>query len=242
MNKVAIITGGSKGIGKALVDIFIEKEYIVFSIARSHQQTDHQNMKAIQADLVEIDTINALMDNLFSEMDLSAINEIVLINNAGMIGPVGNTLLENIDDLKKVYDLNIIAPTMLSRIFIHKLKNSDAKKTIVSISSGAAANPIKGWAAYCSTKAALDMLTRVIALEQAELENGVRTIAVYPGIVDTAMQVEIRSTSKEHFADVDRFIKFKENGELLSARDSAEKIVKIYMDPAVENGTLIRVS
>ena len=241
MNKVAIITGGSKGIGKALSEIFRKKDFAVFSISRSKVETNDSGLIPFQFDVSDLENLPKLMEDVFSKIDLSNLSEIVLINNAGILGHVASAHNMDHKEIRASYEVNVMAPAILSSLFIKKLESASINKSIINISSGAAVSPIKGWSTYCSTKAALDMLTRTIALEQEESENRVRVIAIYPGIVDTDMQVKIRSTKKEHFADVDRFIKFKEDGDLLSAEVSAQKIIDLWMDPEVVNGTVRRI-
>ena len=75
--------------------------------------------------------------------------------------------------------------------------------TLVNLSSGAATSAYRGWAAYCASKAAVEMLTEVVGLE--ERASGLRAYAVAPGVVDTDMQALIRSTPDEDFPAVARF-------------------------------------
>ena len=66
---------------------------------------------------------------------------------------------------------------------------------IINISSGAALRPIHSWGTYCQSKAGIDMLTNIINEEHPEI----RALSVYPGIVNTDMQLKIRSTNLEEF-------------------------------------------
>jgi NAD(P)-dependent dehydrogenase (short-subunit alcohol dehydrogenase family) len=97
----------------------------------------------------------------------------------------------------------------------------------VNISSGAGRRPVQGWAAYCAAKAALDMATRVVALEAQARRKPVEAVSLAPGVIDTAMQGEIRGTSAEQFADVERFRAMKAEGKLRDAGDVAADILRL---------------
>ena len=83
------------------------------------------------------------------------------------------------------------------------------------------------------------MMTKTIAEEQNELPNGVKATAIKPGVVDTNMQIQIRSTSEEAFKNVQRFKDLKENNELYSPEFVANKIYQIEQQNQLENGAII---
>ena len=77
------------------------------------------------------------------------------------------------------------------------LESYAGKKKILNISSGAAVNPYESWSLYCTSKAGVDMMTKVLSKEQKRLKKGVKIVSIYPGIVDTDMQEKARNTPKE---------------------------------------------
>ena len=85
------------------------------------------------------------------------------------------------------------------------------------------------------------MTTKAIANEQNDIENGVKCIAIYPGVVDTDMQTVIRKTTELEFKNVQRFIELKENNELYAPEFVADKIFKIDISNALENGEIIDI-
>ena len=129
----------------------------------------------------------------------------------------------------------------LSSHFIRMSTGITVPKVIVNISSGAAQRPMWGWSTYCSTKAAIDMFTRVAALEQEDRENPVRVLAFAPGIVDTPMQEKIRNTGPEDFRDRDTFISYKQEGQLLDPSVVAKRLREIILDESVENGSILHI-
>ncbi|TXF94582.1 SDR family NAD(P)-dependent oxidoreductase, partial [Lactobacillus delbrueckii subsp. bulgaricus] len=83
----------------------------------------------------------------------------------------------SLDELQRHYQLNLTAPVLLSQLFTKRFASYSGKKTVVNITSGAAKNPYKGWSAYCSSKAGLDMFTRTFGFEQEDEELPVNMIS-----------------------------------------------------------------
>ena len=101
--------------------------------------------------------------------------------------------------------------------------------TVINISSGASKFPIDGWAAYCASKAAVDMLSEVADKEiRLEGVDGFRILSLAPGVIDTDMQGEIRDSDGEEFYDKQTFVDYKNNKELQSPEGAAARIISIY--------------
>ena len=230
------ITGTSQGIGKAFAEYLLkDSSNKVIGLARK-QSIKHSNYQHISIDLTHIDSI---VDFKFENH--SEAKKIYLINNAGALGeikPVGN--LTSFDIVKN-YTLNLIAPSVLSNSFIKFYNDINAEKIIVNMSSGAAKSPIDGWSMYCSSKAGLDMFTRVVDAEQKikskhQKENnntGFRIFSIAPGVVDTDMQNEIRRSSKDNFSRLEDFIGYKENKQLAQPEAISQKYFKLLSDLSV---------
>lgn len=239
MSKFLIITGGSKGIGKALAKKYASESYKVYSLARSI--VDLQNVTQIPVDLTnEKETIDAFT-MVWDEIKKQKITFITLINNAGSLGNISQ--LENIDarDISQTIFLNTTIPLILSSLFINFTKQLTCIKKIINISSGAAVKPYEGWSVYCTSKAGLDMVTQTIAEEQKRLENEVICIGIRPGVVDTAMQAEIRDTNEQDFMLKQRFIDLKNNNQLYSPNFVANTIYKLDIDNRIESGTTVDI-
>jgi benzil reductase ((S)-benzoin forming) len=236
---ILIITGGSNGIGKAIAKKYTSENFTVISISRSKAKNVH--FKQIIANLSNTSETIEAINSSFSTLNLKAISSITLVNNAGNLGEI-NTL-GNLDSkkIKDIIQLNTTTPLILANEFIRFIKNLNCKKKIINISSGAAINPYSGWSVYCTSKAALDMTTQTIAKEQNELINGVKCIAIYPGVVDTNMQCTIRATTSSEFKNVQRFVDIKENNELYSPEFVAEKIYQIDIENKLKNGAVIDI-
>ena len=126
-----------------------------------------------------------------------------------------------------------------SAVFAEHVRAREGAGTLVNISSGAATNPYEGWAAYCASKAAVDQLTRVVALEEARY--GLAAYAVSPGLVDTEMQAAIRATDPASFPQVDRFRRAATEHRFNSPAWVAEHILALAFGPQPPGRVIVRI-
>ena len=215
-----IITGASKGIGKGLAEKALKVGADVWGINRSHS-IRHENYKGFTYDLSDLPNLLQRLPTLFSEC--KDYEKIVLINNAGTLGDINHLGKIKNESISQLFDLNVTAPILLMNQFMKDCKDSKGEKIIINISSGAGKNAVDGWSGYCASKAALDMASKVAAKE-AEMDNsGFIIKAIAPGVVDTEMQNQIRSTHKESFSGVEKFKNLKAENQLSSEEEVAEK-------------------
>ena len=240
MEKIVIITGGSKGLGLGLAKEYHKQGYRVISISRSKIERLY-SVEQYQCDLSISENIEPIINEIFSQLDEENTQNITLINNAGNLGTV-NTL-ENIDpsDIDFTLSVNIIAPLILTSQFIKHTKNWNCKKQVFNISSGAAISPYESWAMYCSSKAGLDMMTKVVSKEQEDVTNGVSIVSIYPGVVDTDMQATVRNAPKENFKSVQKFKDLHEKGQLYSPSFVAKRIYELDKKGEFINGLILDI-
>ena len=221
------ITGSSKGIGRGLVERVLEEEDTeVHGFSRS-PGVEHSRYHHHQVDLSDTGWLTDHAAEFFPKLEDTT--QIVLINNAGMLGDV--KYMGDLDNASyaRLFNLNVTAPAMLMNEFIKAYREQTVKKLIINVSSGAGKYPVDGWSGYCASKAALDMLSQVAQneLEQKGLSDHFKVYALAPGVVDTEMQGEIRQVSKENFSKLDKFINYKKDGALDDARHTAEKFMEL---------------
>lgn len=186
----------------------------------------HCHLTFITADLAKTNELEQLMENMIAQIPTNA-ESITLINNAGVVEPIGRTENNHPDEIARSVAINLTAPMILSATFINMLTDRNMTKKIVNISSGAGRKAYTGWSTYCTTKAGLDHYTRVVSAEQSTEPFGVKIISIAPGIIDTDMQATIRDSDKKDFDLLDRFIDYKKQGLLSTPKETAEKLVQL---------------
>jgi benzil reductase ((S)-benzoin forming) len=191
----------------------------------------HEHFSFNQIDLIELSIIERMN---FKTLDNPS--KIVLVNNAGILGAVDFYDKITSKDIISVYNTNLLAPAILMQKFIEKYKDVDCEKIIINISSGAAQSPYENWGNYCASKAGLEMLTKVLIKEEELQKNNFKIFSIAPGVVDTNMQDEIRSNTKENFHHIDKFIELKESSALYDSKDVAMKIVEVINLPDGKEG------
>ena len=222
------ITGTGKGIGKALaLELLKNKNNYVIGLSRNNK-IKHKHFEFIKIDLSEFNSTEE-----FQFIDIHDADKIILINNAGILGNVkhiGNT------DNFSIYQtlmVNTISPAILTNNFIKAYQKVDAEKIILNISSGAGRHAIESWGAYCASKAALDMFSQVVSVEQSltTKTNPIKIFSVAPGIIDTQMQDQIRKTNKNDFSMVNTFINYKKEQQLYKPEKAAKLLISLLYNP-----------
>ncbi|MDZ4713746.1 MAG: SDR family NAD(P)-dependent oxidoreductase [bacterium] len=222
------ITGTSSGIGKALAELYLrDKNNFVYGLSRT-QSITHENYKHCKIDLNNVDEVNNFKFEKFDNAD-----SIVLVSNATMNSTITHFGKLNEQDMIQRYNVDIVSPSIIMNHFLKAYQNSNCKRVIMNISSGAARRPIGSWSLYCAAKASMAMLCEVIDIEQKHYfpDNPVKIFSVSPGIVDTKAQDNIRKANPEDFSDLGMFIEFKEKNQLADPKDVAEKLAEIINTP-----------
>ena len=221
-----VVTGTTRGLGQALAARIARdpaNELIALSRAASGPiEGGHR----IEADMADTAALERACDALDQRIRDRAFDRAVLINNAGVISPVGP--LDQVDaaELERNLVVNLVAPMLLMRRFLRATGHVRLRR-IINISSGAGRRPIFGWSAYCAAKAGLDMASRTVAAEAEARGLAVEVTSLAPGVIDTGMQATVRGAAKEAFIDVERFRAMKEEGTLRPADDVAADILRL---------------
>ncbi len=219
MSKTYIITGVSRGIGKALAEHFLSKNQSVIGIGRTNS-IQNPNFQFIELDLLDSNAIQNF------QLPTTESEEIILINNAGIIGNIERISSMKADCIDEIMQVNVIAPIKL----IRKISDYCGKSKsliVVNISSGAGKRPIPSWAGYCASKAAIDLFSQTFLLEERELGKSTKVYSVAPGVIDTDMQVQIRATAESSFSSLENFQNLKSDNKLETPERIALKLDKL---------------
>lgn len=152
-------------------------------------------------------------------------DEIVLILNAFSIAPIKRVGEYTNYDIEQMVDGNIKQNIILLNEIIWICRSGAYKLRIINLDSGAADYPLTGWGNYCASKAYMNAFLSVVSLEN----QGYKVVSFDPGVMDTDMQKQIRETDKRVFDQVDKFIAYKKNEQLLSPSVIAEQLIERYI-------------
>ncbi|HEX3981506.1 MAG TPA: SDR family NAD(P)-dependent oxidoreductase [Acidimicrobiales bacterium] len=209
---VAVVTGASRGLGAGMAAAWATRGIRVALCARTRpdapERADSLTASVDVTDAVSVDGFAGDVVERFGPIDL-------WVNNAGILDPVGPLADADPGALSRNVDVNVLGVLNGSSAFARHVRARAGRGVLVNISSGGASRPYAGWAAYCGSKAAVEMITEVVAVE--EREHGLRAHALAPGLVDTDMQALIRATPIERFPDVERFHEVHRRGSFNSA-------------------------
>ena len=200
--KTVMITGASRGIGEAAAREFASAGARVVLTARGADAIERiageigDSALAVPCDVsryADVEAAVAAARDAFGPVD-------ILINNAGAVEPISHLATSDPEGWGHVIDINLkgvyygmraVLPEMIAR----------GGGTILTISSGAAHNPVEAWSHYCASKAGAAMLTRMVDKENRD--DGVRAIGLSPGTVATEMQREIKASGINPISKLD---------------------------------------
>ena len=219
-----IVTGSSRGLGLALVrQLCSAPDTRVVGISRGGMAQDSL-WRDVRADLSSNEGQQAAASAIRDALAAEAWQRAVLINNAGMLEPLGLYGAIDAAGIQRSTAVNLTAPMVLMSAFL--AASDDVRvRSVINISSGSGRRPIAGSGVYCAAKAGLDMASRVAALEAEARGTLVNVCSLAPGIIDTDMQVVARAATVEQLPDVERFRAFKSEGMLKTGEEVAAKII-----------------
>lgn len=211
------VTGVSRGLGLALAEEFLGQGHEVVGIGRS-TNTKAENYRFISCNLASHEEVEAL------EIEIQPGWEVLLINNAGIIRPIQRISDQEDDFSAEIFQVNTIAPIQLMRKFLRACEKSGSRLTILNISSGAGRRAIPSWANYCASKAALDLFSETLQLEEREKGKGTKVYSVAPGVIATEMQANIRQSNARDFSSLETFQQLHHSGQLQFPAETARRL------------------
>jgi benzil reductase ((S)-benzoin forming) len=227
-----ILTGASRGMGLGLAQQLLAPGHVLLCISR--KTSDALAAQAAQANCrleqwpldLEHSREAAAMLRQWLGHPGARYASATLINNAGAIQQRITPLDEaDADDLARTLRVDLEAPMLLSSAFLQASAHWQVPRKILNISSGLGRRPMAAQAAYCAAKAGMDHFTRCLALEEALKPDGARVCSLAPGVIDTDMQVQLRSADAATFPDQGRFLKLKSGGQLSSPTEAAASVL-----------------
>lgn len=235
MDRLAIVTGASRGIGAELAVELLERGWRVESLARgpADARLAEAPERAVhsQVDLADGEALERwAREGLAERAHPERCDVVALVNNAGILAPVHPVAGIDRAELERAFRVNAVAPIWLAGYLLERRPRG--RTVVASLSSGAAHSPFPGWAAYCATKAALAMADRVTAVEhEADSARRISVVSYAPGVVATGMQAEIRATEERLFPRRARFVELYQQDRLVPPRAPARQLADLIESP-----------
>ncbi len=237
-----LITGTSRGIGEALAQKILEEGHTVLGVSRNRSEALKSSAyHHLAFDLSDTAHVGQILDKVDDIVADQHFDSVCLVNNASAIEPAGPIEKCPAPDIELHVKIGLIAPMLLTSLFVRKFAHGTMRKKVAFISSGAAFRPLPGESVYSSCKAGLHMFAQCVGVEQADHEHGFEVVSIGPGMVDTAMQLAARSKSSDEFPMASFFKQAFEDGRLQEPGNVAEKIYKILQN-RYEQGLYVSVS
>ena len=229
--RLAIVSGGSQGLGEALCQQLLQKGYELIEFSRS---APHPYSVAL--DLADPIAAQAIIRKTLQPFAVQVWDEVLLISNAGVLSPITLVGQQEAQALLANINANLSSAMLLIAEVVAQFQTQRGRKIVASISSGAALRPKAGWSLYCAAKAGMESFVQTVALEQAAQPVPFIAVNIDPGLIDTTMQAQIRAASSADFPDVAQFIARQKAGLLVSPERVAAAVLGICALLKLENG------
>lgn len=233
---LVFVTGGSSGIGRAMIDTHPFPDARVLNFAR-RSAPGSEHVEVDLADSAQWQHVAAVFESALRDF---AGDRVVLVHAAGTLTPIRFAGEGDAADYQRNVLLNSAAPQVLGDALLRALRATKAPADLLFIGSGASKSVYEGWSGYCAGKAAVDHWTRTVGAEQARRDARRRILCVAPGVVATPMQAEIRETPPRDFPEVARFIALHDDGALREPIAVARELWAV-LDRDLPNGSVLDV-
>jgi len=229
--RLAIISGGSKGLGLALCEHYLAQGFRVLEFSRSAPHSF-----SAKVDFTSPEESRAAVHAALAALPEGPWDEIVVIANAAVITPIGPVARQAPAALIETMNASFISSVLFIAEAVARFQATACRKTLLNISSGAALRGQTGVSLYCASKAELENFIRALALEQAAEACPFIAVNVDPGAMETGMQQSILTSSKDDFPDLDRFLQRQASGSLREPARVAAAAARIAALPGLAGG------
>ena len=202
---LTILTGASRGMGLAMAEQLLAPGHTLLCISRQANPTLAERAQARGAQRMQ-----------WTE-DLAQAEAV--------IPPIAPLSLSDPAELAHALRVGLEAPMMLSAAFLSATGHWPATRKILNISSGLGRRAMASQSAYCAAKAGMDHFTRCLALDEALKPRGAKVCSLAPGVIDTDMQVQLRSADDALFPDRKGFAGLHQGGQLTSPDEAAGRVL-----------------
>ncbi len=227
-----ILTGASRGLGASMAAQLISPEHTLLCISRrtndalaAAARERGAGLEQWSCDLADAAAVAGRLGDWLAKAAGTRPASATLINNAGALAALRPLATSDAASLTQALRVGLEAPMLLTSAFLGATAHWQVPRKVLNISSGLGRRAMAAQSAYCAAKAGLDHFTRCLALEEAPSPHGARVCSLAPGVIDTDMQVQLRSADDAGFADRASFENLKTRGLLATPDDAAARIL-----------------
>ena len=198
--KTAIVTGASKGVGLATVNLLSQNGYKVIAVSRDLSKVSElvsDNVEVYRLDITSAEEIKAFYEK-YKDITLD-----LLVNNAGGGSSPTHLINETMDNFRIAYDINVSGPMYLSQLFVPAMKKSESA-TIIFITSLCGKTPYRGGGNYSNAKRGEMALVDTMRMEFPEY--GIKVTEVCPGTIDTQVEKKNNALTAEDLAEAIKWV------------------------------------
>ena len=228
---VTVVTGASRGLGLSLASQLLARGHQVLTLQRRPNPALKGAIEQWSADLADPAPVADRLAQWVAALPREGLASLTLVNNAALLVTPGPLREADAAEVSRALRASLEAPLLLTAAFLRASAGVAAPRKVLNISSGLGRFAMAGSAVYCAAKAGMDHLSRALALEEAEKPGGAKVVSLAPGVIDTDMQVQLRSADPAAFAAQTRFQTMKDSGGLDSGEAAAAKVLA-YLDRA----------
>jgi benzil reductase ((S)-benzoin forming) len=219
-----IITGASRGLGRAIAEQLLRPGHTVLGLSRQTPAAP-DGIEQWPCDLADPIPVAERLATWLGKFDAARFASASLINNAAMLTEPAPLADADLQALSQATRVGLEAPLVLTAAFLRATRAWPGRRRVLHISSGLGRRGMASSGPYCAVKAGLDNLARAQALEEALQANGAKVCSLAPGVIDTDMQVQLRGADAKAFPDRDAFVQMKSGGKLDSPAAAAAKVI-----------------
>lgn len=235
---VAVVTGASRGLGAAIARNLGARGASLGLCARTRpaipEGVDDDRVLSAAVDVanaVAVEAFASAVEDRFGPIDL-------WVNNAGLLDPIAPARDADPEQTRETLLVNVAGVMAGSAAFARRARAwPEGRRVLVNVSSGAATNVYPGWSTYGPSKAAVDHFSRHVAVE----EPGLVVHAVAPGVVDTDMQAQIRTSDESSFPAIARFHELHETGSWNDPDWITDHLVGLLVGTWTPDDVVVRV-
>ena len=230
-----ILTGASRGLGLAMAQQLLQAGNGLVCMSRRANPELAEAARQAEVpltqwtlDLADGEAASERLRGWLLAQPAGQWQQLTLINNAAMIPRIMPLSHARAHELATALRVGLEAPMQLTAAFLGATESWHVPRRVLNISSGLGRRAMASQAAYCAVKSGMDHFTRCLALDEALKPHGAKVCSLAPGVIDTDMQVQLRSADAGAFPDQPGFAQLKAQG-LLSTPQQAASSVLAYL-------------